>query len=87
MLWSVYPHNRGPPGRARATCSAGSVPERGSLDDALMEFAEVPLTFEVRGTRVTLDEFRRLAAEEPSATGSFVARSMNGQKLIDSALV
>jgi hypothetical protein len=58
------------------------------LDDALTEFAEEPLTFEVRGAKVTLNEFRRLAAEEPSAaTGSFVVRSMNAQKRIDSALV
>ena len=58
------------------------------MDDALVEFAGEPLIFEVRGAEVTLDEFRRHAAEEPNApTGVFAVLSANRQKRIESALV
>lgn len=48
-----------------------------SLDAALAQFQGVPLVYEVRGTSVDLDEFRRLAAAEDAQPQDFVVRSEN----------
>lgn len=88
MLWSVYPHNPGPAIEPGQCAPLAVFLGGGSLDDALAQFAGEPLTFEARGTDVTPDEFRRRAVEELAAPmGTFVVRSLNGQKRIDSALV
>jgi hypothetical protein len=84
MIWNVLPYVRDfsfDPARGPSV----AVRTVASLDTALAESAAEPLTFQVRGVEVTLDEFRRLASDEPDAApGDFVAFGANRERRIAS---
>jgi len=82
VLWNVYPHVFSPAAGHGQAGSRVSPLISASLDDALAKCEGEPLTFEVRGEAVTLDEFRRLVREEPNAAaGDFVVFSANRERI------